>query len=260
MLSNTTGWRTRHRLAAAVAVALLGLTACGGDGEGSSESAPKSAEEQKKDGEGTTGNSPDLASVPDVVATVNGEEIGKGEFTPIYEIQFKQMSMQAQSTGQPVDEKQLKDQVVQNLIGTELLVQEADRREIAATDAETDRALKGLAQQNQLGSVDELFNVFEQQGMDRELVESQVRDQVKVEQLVSDEAGDLKVSEKEARALYDQMKAQQQAQGGAAQQQVPPFRQVKDQLVGQVKSQKESQVAQRLVSGLREEADVVVNL
>jgi len=258
MMCNRTTSRARHLSALVLAVLLLGLSACGGDDGGSGGESSASGKAQKKQSEGTAAAGPDLGSVPDVVAEVNGEQITKDDFAPVYQAQFQQMSMQAQASGKPVDQDQLKQQIVQNLVGTELLLQEAGRRDITATKQDTNRALKDLAKQNGLGSVDKLMAAFQQQGMGPEQVQAQVRDQVKVDRLVADEAGGLSVSEKEARTLYEQMK-QQQAQAGAGQK-VPPFSQVRDQLEQQVKSQKQSQVAQRLVSNLRDDADVVVNL
>lgn len=249
-----------------LAVLLVGVSACGGSSEGdggeAAPSAEASAEASPGEGADPSAPEPDLEDVPEVVAEVNGEEIPRDEFVEVYEAQFQQAMAQSQAAGQEVDQDQLKKQVADSLVSTELLVQEADERGIEVSDKDVDQTLKSLAQQNGVGSVEEFLTALEGQGMDAEEVDRQVRTQVRIERLVADEAGDLSVSQKEARALYEQLVAQQEQagqQGGQAQE-MPPFKQVRPQLEEQVKAQKESEVAQRLVGDLRKKGDVVVNL
>lgn len=176
-----------------------------------------------------------------------------------YTPQYQQMAMQSQTSGQKVDEEGLQKQVVDNLVNTELLVQEADERGIEASAKQTDATLTSLAQQNGMKSSDEFVAALEKQGMDRDTIESQVQDQVVIEQLLAKEAGDTEPTEKELRALYQTVKAQQ-AQAGGKGQKIPPFEQVKPQLAQQLKSQKESQVAGGLLDELRKDAEIEVHI
>lgn len=243
-----------------MALLLVGASACGGaDGDGGDPSGGAEAQQREKEA-GPSAPKPDLDGVPEVVAEVNGQEISRDQFVQAYESQFQQAVMQAQSSAQEVDQGQLRKQVADNLVNTELLVQEADERDIKVSDKEVDRTLKELAAQNGLESVDAFVAAMEQQGMDRDEVESQMQTQVRIERLVSSEAGDVSASEAELRALYDRLVAQQEQAGEQAAQQVPPFAQVRSQLEDQVKAEKESEVAQRLITDLREKADVVVNV
>jgi len=242
-----------------MAVVLVAVSACGGSDEGGEASSKKSEAAQEKESE-ADGPQADLEGVPEVVAEVNGEEIAKDEFAQAYEAQFQQMAQQSQASGQEVDQDQLKKQVVESLISTELLVQEAGERNVSASEEDVDKKLEGLAQQNGVGSVDELLAALEQQGMDQEEVRSQVRVQIQVEQLVEDEAGELEPTEKETRALYEQMTAQQKQAGGKGGQKMPSFKKLRPQLEEQLKSQEMSAVAEKLVGDLRKDADVVVNL
>lgn len=245
-------------LGVVLAVVLVGVSACGGgnggdEGEASAES-PASQEQAKGSTEA------DAEDVPEVVAEVNGEEIDRDEFLQAYELQLQQAATQAQASGQEVDQNQLKEQVAQSLVSTELLVQEADQRDITVSEKDVEQTLQELAAQNGLESVEAFVDALGQQGMDRDDVDYQVRTQMKIEELVSDEAGDIEVTKQETRALYDQLVAQQEQSGEQGAQQMPPFPQVRSDLEEQVKSQKESQVAQRLLGDLREAADIVVNL
>jgi peptidyl-prolyl cis-trans isomerase SurA len=242
-------------------IVLAGVSACGG-GEPEGADAPSEAASSAPAGEedAQAGAESDLGDIPEVVAEVNGEEISRSEFEQAYQAQLQQAM--AQSQGQAPDQEQLKKQVADNLVSTELLVQEAEKRDITVSDRDVDKTVQELAAQNGLQSADQFFSAMEQQGMDRDTVDDQIRTQVAIERLIEDEAGVVRASDKEVRALYDQLVAQQEQAGqqGGQQQELPPLKQVRPQLVEQVTSQKESQVAERLLGDLREQGEVVINL
>ena len=136
---------------------LLALSACGSSDEESSKDAAPSEESSSSEssgsessgsgsGEESSGAEPNLDAIPDVVAEVNGTEIPKDDFVSAYTPQYQQMAMQSQASGQEVDEEGLQKQVVDNLVNTELLVQEADERGIEASAKQTDATLTSLAQ------------------------------------------------------------------------------------------------------------------
>ena len=253
--------RTRTALGALAVTALLSLSACGGS-DSDSASADTSAspsESESSDAEAPAGAEPDLEGIPDVVAEVNGEEVTKDEFLPIYESTFAQAAAQAQSTGEAPDEDALKQQTVDDLVSTELLSQEAEARGIEVSDEDVDAELADIAEQNQLGSAEELLAAVVKQGVTEEQALEQVETQLMVEQLVADEDGPVEPTDKELRALYAQVK-QQAAQSGEGAQQIPPFAQARAQLVEQATSQKIGEVAGALVEDLRKDADITINL
>ena len=249
--------RTRTVLGSLAVAAVLALSACSGGGSGSDADATKDASPSADASAGAS--EPDLDGIPDVVAEVNGEDVTKEEFVPIYEATFQQAAAQAQMSGQAPDEDALKKQTVDDLVDTELLSQEAASRGIEVSDQDVDDELETLAEQNQMGSADELLAAVEKQGVTEDQARAQVETQVMVEQLVADEDGPFDPTEKELRALYAQAK-QQQAQAGDQAQQIPPFAQVRDQLEEQARSQEIGKVAGALVKQLRKDADITVNL
>ena len=107
-----------------------------------------------------------------MVAEVNGKKI-KDEFVPLFETQYQQMQMQAQQSGQPVDEKGLKKQTAENLVSTEVLVQEADKRKIDVTDKDIDKGLKESAKSGQMSEKD-FLKAMKDQGMDEKKVRSEL--------------------------------------------------------------------------------------
>ena len=253
--------RTRTVLGLVAAGAMLTLSACGG-GDNESASADKEAsasDSPSASADASQGAEPDLEGIPDVVAEVNGEEVTKEEFVPIYEAQFQQAAMQAQMSGQAPDEEALKKQTVDDLVDTELLSQEAESRGIEVSDDDVDAELTDLAKQNQMASAEELLKAVEKNGLTEEQARAQVETQVLIEQLVADEDGSPAPTDKELRALYAQAK-QQQAQSGQKGQKIPPFAQVRPQLEEQAKAQQVGKVAQALVKDLRKDADITINL
>ena len=243
MTSTTSVLRTRSALGALTVAALLTLSACGGSGSGSdadsSSSASPSDDASAGASEGASdGPQPDLDAIPDVVAEVNGEELTKDEFVPIYEATFQQAAAQSQATGQAPDEEALRKQTLDDLVDTELA---------------------SLAEQNGMKTADELLEAVEQQGVSADQARDQVETQLMVEQLVVDENGPIEPTDKELRTIYAQAK-QQQAQSGQGGQKIPPFAQVRDQLVEQATAQETGKVAQALVKDLRADADITLNL
>ncbi len=202
---------------------------------------------------------PDLEGIPEVVAVVNGTDIGREDFTTAYESQFPQAVAQAQATGQDVDQDQLKMTVAENLVSTELLRQEADKRGIEATDEAKAAAIEGILASSQLGSEEELRAAFAEQGLDDAEFDSQLEDQVKLEALLAEESGDTTPTDQEVQEAYDAAVTQQEASGDTTTP-IPPLEEVRAQIEEQLSGGKTSEAAQSLIGQLREGADVTVNL
>lgn len=205
---------------------------------------------------------PDLEGIPDVVAEVNGEEIEREEFENAYVGQFQQVVMQSQMTGQEVDQDQLKLQIAESMVGTELLIQEASSAGFEASEEEINETLEELAEQFGLESKEAFLDAMEEQGMEEEEVISQVETQVKVDQLIANESGDIEPTEEELEEYYDQIVAQQEqmGEGNNEESDLPSFDEVKPEIEEQVRRQNESEVYQTLIERLREDADITVNL
>ena len=253
-----TSTTSRSALGALAAAALLTLSACGGSDSDADASADSSSSASPSADASASGG-PSLDGIPDVVAEVNGEELTKDEFAPIYQASYTAAASQAQMSGEEPDEDELRKQALDELVDTELLAQEADSRGLEVSDEDVDAELADLAEQNGMKSADELLKAVEQQGLTEDQARDQVETQVMVEQLVADENGPIEPTGKELRALYDQAK-QQQAQSGQKGQKFPAFAEVRDQLVEQATAQETGKVAQALLDDLRAGADITLNL
>ena len=250
-------------LGLSLGTSLLVLSACGGaDESAENENAQPETQEQAPSGEENAAQpempEPDLEGIPEVVAQVNGEEVSKEDFEAAYTGQFQQAAMQAQMSGQEIDQDQLKNQLAESMVGQKLLIQEAENQKLAASDEEVNQTLEQLAQQNGLETTDEFLKALDEQGMKEEEVRSQVATQVKVDQLIAESAGDTTPSEEEVEAAYEQIKEQQEQMG--SEEELPAFEELKQDLEEQVKTQKENEATQTLVAELREKADVTINL
>lgn len=243
--------RTTLALGHVLAATLLTLTACGGgDDESASSSDEASASES------------DAGDIPEVVAEVNGEEITKERFVAAYEGQLQQ----SQASGQTPDVEAVREQTANALVDAELLRQEAESRDITVTPQEVQAELADLAEQNQVASVREFVDAVEEQGLSEADVRSQVGTQLQIEGLVVDEEGPFEPTEQELRATYQQAKQQQETlnsqlgEDSGQAQEVPPFAQVRRQLVEQTVANEQAQVAQTLAQALREDADIQINV
>lgn len=231
-----------------VAVTLLGLVGCSGAG---SESPAEGSQQ-----EGSSSQA-DVSSIPDVVAEVNGEEITKDEFVSLYEMQFTQMQAQAQQTGEELDQDQLRTQTAEAMVDTELLMQEADDRKIEFTKDELTVTLEELAVANQMETTDDLLAALKEQGFNEKEVYAELETQQKLDSILTEEVGDAQPTDAELIDLYDQAAAQQKQAGGEA---LPPFEEVKPQLVEQAVNTKKSEAQQALTAKLRDGAEITMNL
>lgn len=271
---------------AALSIAAVALAGCsGGNGADSQPDAQGQGQQQggsdgggqslgDQNGQGQDGQDqgkPDTSDIPDPVATVNGEKVTKDEFVSTYESQYQQAQMQQQQTGQKVDDGDLKKQVAEQLVGNHLLLQAADKAGIKASDKDVDKTLDELAQQNGLGSADELVKALKQQGTDEDEVRQNAASQYELNTYIDKKAKISEPGEKELKKQYKQLKAQQEQQQqtqkgqggdqqGQQQQKVPPFEQVKGQLADQAMSQQRNDAATKIVKDLQKDADVKVKL
>ncbi|UOR12536.1 SurA N-terminal domain-containing protein [Halobacillus amylolyticus] len=216
-------------------LALFSLAACSGeDNSETSQSQPEEAEST----ENKTGP----------VATVNGKEIPRKEFTQQFEVtkqQYQQMGMDIKGK-----EEQLKQGVVNQLIGLELLTQKAAEEEITVTDEEVDKQYEQITAQ--FPSEDAKKQAFEKNGLTEGKLKKDLKEQLKVQKYVKENTEEATVSDEEVKKQYDtMMKGQKEA---------PSFEKSKEQIKQQLLTQKQNQKTTQLVEKLRKDAEVKVTL
>ncbi|MDN6351040.1 MAG: SurA N-terminal domain-containing protein, partial [Yaniella sp.] len=200
---------------------------------------------------------------PDVVAEIDGEEISGDEFSKNYEAQFQQLSMQSQMTGEEPDQEEIKQQALEMMINSELLVNEADEEGYTASDEDVDEYLATMAEENGMDSSDDLVKQFEEQGLDEERVREDIRKEVLMEQVIETVDAE-EPSEEDLKEMYDmqveQLEAMNEQMEEDQQQEVPEFDELKPDLEEQAAQQKENEAVAAHLEGLREDADIETHI
>jgi len=196
---------------------------------------------------------PDLAGIPDIVAEVNDREISGEEFELTYLSQFQQFALQAQMSGQEIDQEQLKKELAESMIDQELLIQEANHRDFVATDDEIETMINDLVEMNDLESEQALFDLFAEQGMSEEQVKEELSVQIKLGQLVDDEAKDITVSQEEIQDMYDELVAMYED----TEEEVPDYDDIEADLEEQMITQEKNEIIFELIEQLRDNAEIV---
>ncbi|WP_110590458.1 SurA N-terminal domain-containing protein [Microbacterium suaedae] len=250
---------TRSFLAASV-VATLALAGCSAGGDGDAEETPAPTATADDSANGAT--EADLEGLPDVVAVVNGEEIGLDEYTTAYEAQLQSATIAQQQTGQAVDQDQLKQQVAELLVNNRLLTQAASDAGIEPTEDDVETVLMDAAEQNGLSSVEEILSAFSDQGISEEQVRKDAASQFQIDGYIDAETDVQPPSDEELREQYDAVveQAQSQGEGADAAGEIPPFDEVKSQLADQAVTQERNAAIEQILAELRESGEVEVNL
>ena len=229
----------------------LGIaTACGGDDSSSSPDASPTSSESNQEPSGDNGATSGIEQDP--VAVVNGEEISREDL----EGQLIQTEASYAQQGVPFPQgaelAELRQQVVAQLIQQVLVVQEAEARNITASDEEVQAAYDEA-----VGSFpdEETFReAMEDEGLSEEEFEALLVDNIKVEKLVTsilDEAGVEQPTEEELRAFYDEASQSQE---------LPPYEEVRDLVEEQVVNQREGEAIQDFILDLQARSSVEIFL
>lgn len=230
---------------------VLVISACNGDDDVNENTEDNASEEANVELP-----EPDLEGIPEVVAEINGEEVTKEEFESAYQQQFQQAAMQSQLSGEEIDEDQLKEHTVEGLIGQQLLTQEANNRFPDVSEDDVNQTMDTLVEENGMETKEELIAAFEEQGMEEEELMSLLETQVKIDQLIMEESGDIEPTDEEIEEVYEMLKAQQEEMG--SEEEIPDFEEIKPDLKEQLKQQKEAEKIEALVQKLREDADITI--
>lgn len=247
-------------LSLAAVAAACSLAACGGNGddEAASDEAPATQEQ----GEASMPE-PELDDIPDVVAVVEGEEISGDDFSENYEAQFPQLSMQAQMTGEEPDQNQLKEQALEMMINSELLVHEAEEQGFSSSEEEVDELLETMAEDNGLDSGDALMEELESQGLSEDRIRADLHREVLIREVVDDLDVE-EPSDEELQELYDtqveQLEALNEQVEEDQQQDIPEFKELEPELKQQAVAQEENEAITALLEELRDDAAIEIKL
>ncbi len=214
---------------------------------------------------------PALADEP--AAIVEGDEITREEVQAEAQLNqivftiYQQYTRFAQTLltteeGEEFLERYERD-VLDDMIDTILMEQEAERMDITAdedeVEAQVDRTIDNVKQQNQMTD-DELEAALAEQGRTiedfREQIAADVRDMMVEETLREEVVGDVTVTEDEAEEFYEKNPDQFRDEEG----ELVPFEEVQESIEQELVNRKQEEAWQAWLTELREEADVTINL
>lgn len=252
----------KRPLVALSVAAVVALAGCTSETGGESPESSQSAEGAPESGAGADLPEADLEDVPDVVAEVNGESIEREEFVTSYQSQLQQAAMSQQSTGEEIDQDDLKQQVVELLVNNRLLTQAAAQSGVEATDEDIQSTLDDVAAQNGMQSADEVIAALGEQGVSEDQVRADAAAQFQISAYVDAEADIEEPTEDELRDQYDTIVEQLESQGGegTSEAEIPPFEDVRDELAQQATTEQQNAAVAGIVSTLRDEGDVTIHL
>ena len=189
-------------------------------------------------------------------AIVNGEKIANKDLqTQI--TQTKQMYPEQDLNLE--QEKQLEAQILDQMIGSILLKQEAKKQDIAVDQEEINSQMSQMIQN--LGGEEAFNEQLQSAGLTEKQLRERMKEQVLVQKYIDSEIPqqELEVTDEEIKTYFNQIMAQQ-GEGS----ELPPFEEMeesqKEQLRSQLKQQKQSLGVQQLIEQLKQEAEITTSL
>jgi peptidyl-prolyl cis-trans isomerase SurA len=192
----------------------FGLAACGGEEETTQEVDPTQEEpvaSEEPEGiehpEQEMGSMIDTEDIPDVVATVNGEDIEKEMYVTTIEQQAMQVAMQGidLESAEGVEYVEgLKDQVLDQIINSMLIADAASNEGLEVTEEEIDNGITELMTQNGLESKEQLQELLEAQGVQMDEFRDDVANNVKSSKYMEQKVAEIEISDEEIQTFYDE--------------------------------------------------------
>jgi parvulin-like peptidyl-prolyl isomerase len=186
------------------------------------------------------------------VARVNGEEISREDFDE--QMEFARSTYQQQGVAFPTGLAlaELEQQVVEQMIQQQLVLAEADERNIDASDDEVDSKYRETVES--FGDQYAFEQALAAEGLSEDELGDLFRDNIRIEKLLAGVISDAALpppSEEELQAIYNEYTQQ----GGT-----DTFENVRTLLEGEAKSRKENAVVLSFVEELQAAADIEILL
>jgi foldase protein PrsA len=149
------------------------------------------------------------ATVPDIVARVNGEPVTRAEWQrTLTDPRTRSLYQREQST-QQVDSQAYGRWVLQRLIVKHLTLQEAARRQFVVSEAELDEAVQAW-KASYKGGPKGLQKYLRSRGLDETALRETLRTDMLVARVTSEVIKDVRLTDRQLRAYYEKNKAELQ--------------------------------------------------
>ncbi len=183
-------------------------------------------------------------SYPDVVAVVNGEEVGREAFARSYD-QAASIALQQgfDPTTDEAVQAEVTTQALDVVVNTVLMIQEAEKAGVTVSEEDIDAEVAKL--EEQFGGADQLATALAGVGLDTAGMRDDIREQLMVDSFItsSPEWVAISVTDEEVRAYYDEVAAQTEG--------LPAFEDVVDQVRAQLEYEKQQEATGALIDRVR---------
>ena len=188
------------------------------------------------------------------VAIVNDKEIlGSDYNTALASIQGQMQQMGQDPTSKEAAE-QVKNQTIDSLVGKTLLLQEADKKGYKVSEADINKQLDEV--KKQFKTEKEFETALKQSGMDMKTLETQIADDIKLNQYVEKEVPTGEITDEEIQKTYDQFAEQGKSTG----QEIPKLEEVKPQIEQSLQQQKQQEKLAQQVEELKKNAKIDIKI
>ncbi len=189
-----------------------------------------------------------------VVATVNQDKITGNEYNSALSTIQGQLQQSGQDPTSKEGAKAVKKQTIDALVGQELILQDAEKKGIKASDKQVDKQLK--EEKKQFKDNAQFEEALKKSGLTMDQLKSDIADSIKYSQYVDKEIKSVSVSEKDVKAYYDQYTDEMKKQ----KQKAPEYKEVKSQIKKQLESQEKQKEVQKEIEKLKKSAKIDVSL
>ncbi|MBB6453512.1 hypothetical protein HNQ94_001961 [Salirhabdus euzebyi] len=239
-----------------VSILTIVMAACGDEAE-ENEQATDSENEQtqtENDQSPETGdNAETQKAVEDdvVVAVVNGKEIKGIDYNAFYQQVLSFYQQQGQDVSSDEMAVQLKQTILNELIGQELIAQDAEKKGYEASEEEINEQIDMV--KSQFDDQEQYQELLEQSNITEDELRAQLADQIKTNNYIEEEVNVGEVSEEEIQTYYDQYKEM-------AQDEAPELEEVRDQIVAELQREKQGEQIAKLVEELKENSEIDIRI
>ncbi|WP_035343987.1 SurA N-terminal domain-containing protein [Alkalihalobacillus hemicellulosilyticus] len=230
------------------ALALI-LVACGGDEE------PEQVDGDVNEDSGEIEQDIDLGfneeDIPEVIATVNGQELDRDLYIALLQQEANNLLMQGVDMSTEEAQNYMNDakrENLEHLVNEELIIQVAEERGITATEEEVDAEISMYLDSMQIEE-SQLNEMLDEQGLSMDDVREDFIDLVLRAKFIDEEISTPDITEDEIEATYEELVAN-------AGEEIPTLDEYREDIEQYLKSQKEQEELNLIIKDLKEDSEI----
>lgn len=195
-------------------------------------------------------NTLNLGGGSKVAANINGVDILQADLQKRFDQNTQQAVSQGVDTTNPEVASQVKSQILKDLINSELLTQAAKEAGIEVTQSDVDSEVALV--EKQIGGKEKLLEQLKKIGMNEDAFRKEVLNQLTIQKYLLE---NIDVASTEA--TVDEI-ASAYKQASASTDNIPPLKDVKEQIAKQVSIEKQQKLLDSLIEKLRSKAEIKI--